>query len=847
MSRYGLNYYGLTTSKYGGENPVSYIATKFMAASSTYLDPVTGLRRPKIKLEWNSPNGTWSLIRVVRNTYGYPVNAWDGKVLVETYKESDPTLYNDIDYLAEGSFYYYSIFVYQLETYGWIRAADVTGLSVYPYGNGEKLYDMMPSITKVSQIYSPTIPSDNQDLKNFLSIFGFELDYAQTLANLLVHRYDLEKVGGQLLPTMLQQFGLAYEPEIGYQQFRILVRDAIQETKSKGSSEGLREYMKSFSGWAVPKPVLTSPLTTVDGLVIGHNSMLDYNDSSFEESQGHWLSSDLTASIFQIDQSKVKQASLTSNVATLTIGLHNYQIGHKVSVTGFYQPLFNVAGSQTITAITTTSISFALSGTDVSSFNAFNTSTNAYPTVKPAPAPWNEPTALALTPNKQLGILSVKNAGSSPQTIKIACGSDSPITKGIPVSGSTSYAFSSYTANGGTARSVTLGIDWYTRKGVYISSSTGSSVTDSTTSFSSSYRPFVSATSPSSAYYAVPTISVANCAANSANEYHYFDCAQFEQSATVTEFDEARQVHLTMKATRINELLNPHFASPIAPWSITGASTSIDASTAEPNTKVLSVSKKSLTSNVATLTTAYTHPFQAGNVISVTGVGSPFDGVYTVTATTDKTISYNKTNVNVTEVSSSGTITISGNSLKLTATGTSVLVKSTTTTADLMPIYYPSTNYIFSFYAKVDSGTITVNPAIVWYDLSKSVISTQNGVSYDITSTGTSWDRTAFIGLAPSNAAYAHVQFSYTTTVGTNLWVDSALFEQGSNLLEYFDGSGGPGVSTDFYWEGGVVNGSRSHYYKNAFAIQSRIFGKALSDQLILGSTLAVYLAQPKT
>lgn len=847
MSRYGLNYYGLTASKYGGENPVSYVATRFTAKSSTYVDNVTGIRKPKIVLEWVSPSGSWAQVKLIRNTYGYPVNAWDGKVLVDKAKEIDPTRYEDKEFIAEGAFYYYSLFVFQLESYSWVRAADAVGLSVYPFGNGNKLYEYMPAITKITQIGSPTIPSGNEDLKNFLSIFGFELDYAQTLANLLIHRYDLQRVGGQLLPVMLQQFGLSYEPEIGYQQFRILVRDAIQETKAKGSSDGLRTYMKSFSGWAVPKPIAGTPNPSIDGLVVGHNLMLDYNDSSFEESKGHWVSANSTANLYQIDGASVTRASLTSNVATLTIGTHGYLVGHKVSVTGFYQPLFNVAGFQTITATTSTTISFALTASDVAQFNTFNPSTNSYPSIKPGPSPWNEPTALPLSPNKQLGILSVRNASASSQTLKINCGSDVPETKGIPVSSSTAYTFSVYTANGGTARAVTVAIDWYTRQGTYISSSTGSPVTNSTTVFSSSYRPFVTGTSPATAYYAVPTISIASSAGSGSNEFHYFDCAQFERSATATSFDEARQVHLTMKATRINELLNPNFASPLTPWSITGATTVTDSAIIAPEEKIYSVTKKSLTSNIATLTTVLTHPYQAGQKISITGVGSPFDGVYTITSTTAKTISYSKTNADISEVSATGTVFLSGDALKLTATGTNVTVRSTTTSADLMPIHYPNTNYIFSFYMKSNSGSISVTPSISWYNSSKVLITTQTGSVNTVTATGTSWDRPYFIGLAPTTAAYAHVQISYTATVGDIAWIDEALFENNSNLLEYFDGYGGPGVSTDFYWEGGVANGSRSHYYKNAFAVQSRIFGKALSDQLILGSTLAVYLAQPKT
>ena len=846
MSRYGINYYGLASSTYGGANPVAYIATNFTATSQTYV--TGGNRYPRIKISWDSPSGNWAEIRLVRNTYGYPVDAWDGNVLVSVRKEADPTQYYDQDFLAGGEFSYYSLFVYQLDSYGWVRVGDAIGLSVYPYENAEKLYSYLPEITKVTQIYNASQPSNNPDLLKFLGVFGFELDYAQTFASLLTNRYNLETVSGRLLPSMLQQFGLTYEPEIGYQQSRILIRDAIDQVKKKGSSNGFREYMKSFSGWAIPSPIDGTPNPSLEGLVVGHNLMLDYNDSSFEESVGHWTSVNSTANLYSLKTKNVTLAQLSTNVATFTIGSHNYQVGNKFTISGFYQPLFNVAGAQTVTARTDTTISFALVGTDVPSFKAYNPTSQAYPQIKPYPYAWDEPTALTLSPNKQDGILSIKNSSASAQTTKINCGSDFPVTNTIPVSGSTSYAFSVYSVAGSTTRNVTVGIDWYTRRGVYISSSTGSALANITgADFSSSSRPYVIGTSPSDAYYASPTISVANSAGSASNEYHYFDCAQFEQSATVTEFDEARQVHLTMKATRINELLNPHFASPLTPWAITGASTVVDTSTAEPETEIYSLSKKKLDANFATLTTNYTHSLQLGQVIVVSGVGAPFDGTYTITGTTSKTITYAKTNTNISEVSTSGSVYIAGDALKVTATGTSVLVKSATTSADYMPIHYPNTNYVFSVYSKVDSGSINVTSTIYWYDSSKVLISSESSDPFTVDATGTNWDRPYVIGFAPTNAAYAEVRFSYTTSIGSIAWFDSALFENNAFVTYFFSGSGGPGNLTDFFWEGNAVNQARSHYYKNAFAIQSRITNKAFAEQLILGSTVAVYLAQPKT
>ena len=65
---------------------------------------------------------------------------------------------------------------------------------------------------------------------------------------------------------------------------------------------------------------------------------------------------------------------------------------------------------------------------------------------------------------------------------------------------------------------------------------------------------------------------------------------------------------------------------------------------------------KSLTSNVATLTTSTAHPFAVGNVVIVSGVDSTFNGTVTVTAVTSTTISYAVTAANVAATSSSGSI-----------------------------------------------------------------------------------------------------------------------------------------------------------------------------------------------
>lgn len=858
MSRYGIDYYGL--SYYGSSAAVNYLAGSFTAQSRGY-----GF----IRVKWTSPSGRWSTVRLVRNSYGYPVNAYDGDILVNVAKEADPTLYNDTTNLAQGAFYYYSLFVYSTITSSWIRSGNITGVSVKDYNYGNNLYKYLPEIYKIKQPYIATADWDNEDLSDFMHLFGFQLDYAQTITTLLVERYNLEKVGGTLLPSLLQQFGLTYEPEIGYQQSRILVRDAVQLGKKKGSAQGLREFIKAFTGYAVPEPISGTPNPSIDGLTTGHNLMLDYNDSSFEESVGHWASSDATSTIAYLPVKDITRVSLTSNVVTLTIGTHTYSVGNKINTAGFALPLFNTVGTpKTITAVTATTVSFALTASDVSERDAYNKGTLSYPKLTPYPTPWAEPTALVLYPNKQNGILTVKNSTGSSATIKIECGLDSPVLKGVPVTAGDSYVFSVYSAAGTTLRGIVLKIRWYERLGTFISETTGSSVNNAVGEFSA--RPTVTGTAPSGAYYAVPVITIVSAAASSSNEYHYFDCAQFEQASTVSDFDEARQIHMTLRATRINELLNPHFAlisgtysSPvITPWATSGSTHTIevDPNTAEPGVDVYTIAYKSLTSNVARIETTYTHNYRVGSLVFIYGVGAPFDGLQTVTAVGESVsgvnnpyIEFSVTNTNITRASSTGLAWLSGNALNITATADGTINVDSwdgTNSSELMPIHYPNTNYTFSVYAQqyeYDSGDELVTPYISWYDETGSLISTTTGDEFNVTAFEGTWDRVYVTGIAPSDAYSASVGVEWVAVDTHKLWLDSALFENTSALSPYFNGSFGPANASDLFWEGNSVNAARSHLYKNRFAIQTRLSDYALENQLNLGTTVAIYLAQPNT
>ena len=856
MSRYGSNYYEL--AYYGAPNVSFYTALNFKAVPQKF---------GSIHVTWTSPAGNWSKIKLTRNTYGYPVNPWDGVELDITnngsyyaFKETDPTIFDDKENISYNTFYYYSLFVFQNSTKRWQRVGNAVALSAYDYGYTDLMYEYLPEVYKVNSLNDPFSGSYNEDLYNFLSLFGFQLSLIHTYTNLLVNRYDTEKVGGMLLPAFMQQFGLAHEPEIGYQQERTLLQNAAITYKEKGSAEGLMEFVKAYSGYGI-STTSSSPNSPIDGFSMGKNIMLDYNDSSFEEGTGHWATPDSSATFYSLTERRVKALSLTSNVATLTIEAHNYQVGNKVYISGCAFPLFNKTSAPvTITAKTSTSISFALPGEDIDTVNAFNNATDKYPLVYPYPKAWVESTAPTLYPNKRKGILSVKNAKTPSGTVKVQCGYDNAILKGVPVTAGETYSFSIYSVGDASARNVTVGIDWYNRFGSYLSSSTGSATSNSTGQFTVRVK-VENKVAPTDAYYAVPTISIAAAAGSSSNEWHYFDSAQFENSSATTAFEEARQINIVVKATRINELINPHFEVNMSmlpePWDVSGATVSVIENAAPPKATIYNATYLTLDSGTATLESQYTSDIVQGAYVYVSGVTGVTNGTYEVlswqpaVSPANSYITFDTGgSATASRTAVGGTFFEKGNVLKVTPTGSSVTIESWdgVTTNQQMPVHYANADYTFSVYSKGTTTADNITLSINWYDSSNTFISTSVGDTFTVSSlvTGGTWDRNYVTAVSPETAAYATVSIETVTSTGNIFNFDSALFEREAFALPFFNGDSGPSESTDFIWEGSV-NASRSHYYKNYNVFSTRLAGEALKDELLLGTTVAIYYAQANT
>jgi phage tail-like protein len=269
LAIYGINYYGDTSQTFYGQR----VAVQFSAAPFTSRSLDYG----KMFLQWSVPIGAYTTFRLIRNPVGIPTGPDDGTVLIETNATAGiPSNFMDTG-LKQGQFYYYAIFVLSSAVpVTWVSAGSTTGLVSKPYLYTDNMFYKLPGFYVSSGANGEITSADgNNTLYNFLSIFGFQLDFIRNEYDTLLNVYDPNKVAGGLLPALLHQFGLAAEPELGQKQSRVIARNAVSIHKQRGTSTGIQLLVTSYSGWA----------TTVAN---GVNLALDNNEGSFEQGLGHW-------------------------------------------------------------------------------------------------------------------------------------------------------------------------------------------------------------------------------------------------------------------------------------------------------------------------------------------------------------------------------------------------------------------------------------------------------------------------------------------------------------------------------------------------------------------------------
>jgi hypothetical protein len=273
MARYSFAVYGTPGLKYGQiENNRAYYNVSLRAVSLNYRT---------VSLYWTSvltdpDDPAPSHWMVVRNYQGASDNPYQGTIIdsgtISSYRLSAVDL--DVDATAQIT---YSFWLFNGSF--WINCGNSTTTSVSE--------DFTPTLIKMEK----WIPSawlnaslnsgdsvgepETNDLTNVLSAYAFAYDELRARAELLEKSSEYSFTPVQLLKSKIEDRGFSYEPTLGDIYHRGVYRVSELVNTKKGTTEAIISYTTALTHWG----------TTVTA---GKNLMLDYNDSSFEESIGRW-------------------------------------------------------------------------------------------------------------------------------------------------------------------------------------------------------------------------------------------------------------------------------------------------------------------------------------------------------------------------------------------------------------------------------------------------------------------------------------------------------------------------------------------------------------------------------
>lgn len=266
MATYEIDTYG--TEKYG-HRPLTELDSFPVLATPTGQDSVL--------VTWAVPGGTWTRLRLVKSSAGYPVTQEDGQVLYDsTYPDGS---YTDTQ-LAPGRWYYYSVFILVGST--WRLAGRTSCLAVGNRGSAAWLDLLVPNHFKFNgdELSSLTSSQPNTDLADFLSIFAWQWDVQRTYGDTLLDLYDPHTTHEVNVGHLSSQFGMPAQRTMPAKYRRQAAENATYLHQQHGTVQGLKNLIQ-----------VTTGLDT--DIRIGPNMMISDDNGEFR----HPLSADWSATL----------------------------------------------------------------------------------------------------------------------------------------------------------------------------------------------------------------------------------------------------------------------------------------------------------------------------------------------------------------------------------------------------------------------------------------------------------------------------------------------------------------------------------------------------------------------
>ena len=303
MAKYGLILYG--TETYGEViNVGAFYASDLKAWCYDY---------GQIQLTWNAISGDpadrvithW---KVIKTYVGTPDTPYDGTMVDGGTINNFRTSFNDTD-ANFGKQVFYSIWIFNGTT--WIQCGSTYTTIVGDTGSRQKIERWFPGawLNNYRGYGDVTGQADRLDLDLVLDAFAFEYDRFRADLNLLELANSSSSIPSQILPAKMADLGFKYEPSLGDFYHRALYRSGLENFSSKGTTSAIQEYIGALTHWSVD----------IDPYI---NMMLDYNDSSFEESTGHWY---VTGGTFVNKSYSTSSTDLGKVIVAPVPNMYNYQ------------------------------------------------------------------------------------------------------------------------------------------------------------------------------------------------------------------------------------------------------------------------------------------------------------------------------------------------------------------------------------------------------------------------------------------------------------------------------------------------------------------------------------------
>lgn len=238
-----------------------------------------------MEIAWGWPTniGTdWLEVALVRSGFGRPITPADGMTVFHATRDAllidfsldginilGPIVYDRG--LPNGRWYYYSLF-FLVNPVDWVVGMQSQSPLPKNYHHAEHLWNSLPPF------YQHTDDQQRVDagfLRQFLKVFGFELDLTREYIEQWQKLYHTDFTPIKLLRKLGDNFNVPYESGLGDIRYRGLVGTISQLTAKRGTTGGLKDLIMAASQYNCD-------------ITQGENIHLVPDDSEFVGSTGQW-------------------------------------------------------------------------------------------------------------------------------------------------------------------------------------------------------------------------------------------------------------------------------------------------------------------------------------------------------------------------------------------------------------------------------------------------------------------------------------------------------------------------------------------------------------------------------